>query len=419
MAFSYCNKELYCEGVPISKIAQEIGTPFYLYSYEELMKGVKKYKEALTEIKGIICYAVKANSNLAILRAIFREEAGADIVSGGELFRALRAGVDPKRVVFAGVGKTEKEMEYALRVGILMFNVESEEELEVLNHVAKKLNKKAPIAIRVNPDVDPETHPYISTGLKESKFGIDIRESPKVYKKAKQMENIEVLGVHCHIGSQITKISPFIDAAKRVFELIDNLNNENISIKYFDIGGGIGITYKDENPPKPSELVEAIKEDIKKRNLTLIMEPGRSIVGNAGIFVTKILYTKKKDKKTFYIVDGAMNDLARPALYGAYHEIKPINLKEEHITIKADVVGPICETGDFLAKERGLPIMEKGELLAIMSAGAYGFTMASNYNSRPKVPEVLVKDKEWFLIRERETYEDLVRGERIPEFLLE
>ena len=418
MAFSYKNGELHCEDVPVKEIAEKIGTPFYLYSYSELKKGVSAYTKALNATGGIVCYAVKANSNLAVLRAIFKEGAGADIVSGGELFRALRAGVDPKKVVFAGVGKTEKEMAYALRAGILMFNVESEEELEVLNEVAKSEGKKAPIAIRVNPDVDPQTHPYISTGLKESKFGIDIEESIKVYEKANNMENIEVLGVHCHIGSQITSISPFVDAAQRVFALIDRLKEAGITLKFMDIGGGIGITYKDETPPSPEELVNAIKDECARRRVKLIMEPGRSIVGNAGIFVTKILYVKKKAEKTFYIVDGAMNDLARPALYNAYHEIKPVR---EHTTgrIVADVVGPICETGDFLARKRELPLLKRGELLAVMSAGAYGFTMSSNYNSRPRVPEVMVNRDQWFVVRKRESYEDLVRGEKIPEFLME
>ncbi len=418
MAFFYRERELYCENIPVREIAEKVGTPFYLYSYNKLKDGIRSYTSALKKIEGITCYAVKANSNLAVLRAIFKEGAGADIVSGGELFRALRAGVDPQKTVFAGVGKTKEEMAYALRANILMFNVESEEELELLNEVAKQEGKKALIAIRVNPDVDPQTHPYISTGLKESKFGIDIEESIKIYEKARNMENIKILGIHCHIGSQITSLSPFIDAAQRIFTLIDRLKDKGIELKFMDIGGGIGITYKDENPPSPEELVDSIKDECIKRNIKLIMEPGRSIVGNAGIFVTKILYVKRKAEKIFYVVDGAMNDLARPSLYKAYHEIKPVKECETDKII-ADVVGPICETGDFFAQRRELPFLKSGELLAIMSAGAYGFTMASNYNSRPRVPEIMVNNDKWFIVRDRESYEDLVRGERIPEFLME
>ncbi len=417
MVFSYKGGELYCEDVPVSKIADAVGTPFYLYSYSALIDGIKAYLRPLSRIGGIVCYAVKANSNLAVLRTLFREGAGADIVSGGELFRAVRAGVDVKKVVFAGVGKTEEEMAYALRMGILMFNVESVQELEVLDKVAQTEGKKAPVAVRVNPDVDPQTHPYISTGLKESKFGIDVDEALDVYMMASKMEGIEVVGIHCHIGSQITKLSPFVDAVDRVIELVDRLKDKGIGLKYMDIGGGIGIRYKDEEPPTPEQLIDAVADRVKSRGLTLIMEPGRSVVGNAGLFVTRVLYVKKKQNKTFYVVDGAMNDLARPALYNAYHEIVPV--KERGGSVVADVVGPVCETGDFLAKGRELPEIERGDLLAVMSAGAYGFAMSSNYNSRPRVCEVLVKGDQFFVVRERERYEDLVRGESIPTFLLE
>ena len=415
--FTYKNGSFFCEDVSIEEIASEIGTPFYVYSFSSLMENLKKYTDAMSLVGGIVCYAVKANSNLAVLRALFSAGAGADIVSKGELFRSVRAGVDPRKVVFAGVGKREDEIEYALKIGILMFNVESEEELLVLNDVASSLKLKAPVAIRVNPDVDPETHPYISTGLKESKFGVDVEDALKLYEKAVSMSNIEIVGIHYHIGSQITKISPFKDAAERVFLLIDRLREKGITLKYMDIGGGIGIRYKDETPPEPREIVELIKEEVMKRELTLIMEPGRSIVGNAGVFVTRILYVKRKSDKVFYVVDGAMNDLARPALYNAYHEIKPVKDISGNGVV-ADIVGPICETGDFLAKGRGLPELKRGDLLAVMGAGAYGFTMSSNYNSRPRVPEVMVKGDKWYLIRERESLEDLVRGERIPEFLL-
>ena len=418
MAFSYRDGVLHCEDVPLSEIAEEVGTPCYVYSYKAIVEGIRSYLLPLSEVGGIACFAVKANSNLAVLRAVFKEGAGADIVSGGELFRAVRAGVDTGKVVFAGVGKTEKEMEYALRMNILMFNVESWQELELLNEVAGRLGKKAPVAIRINPDVDPETHPYIATGLRKSKFGIDMEEAEEVYKKALSLPNIEVLGIHCHIGSQITKKEPFVDAAQRLFSLIDRLNTAGVGLKYMDIGGGIGIRYKDEEPPLPSEVISSIKDEVKKRGLTLIMEPGRSVVGNAGVFLTKVLYVKRKGEKLFYVVDGAMNDLARPALYNAYHEVKSVVQKEDSSVI-ADVVGPICETGDFLARDRKLPEFERGDLLAVMGAGAYGFTMSSNYNSRPRVAEVMVRGSKWFVVRERENYEDLIRGEKIPSFLLE
>ena len=417
MSFVYRDGRLYCEEVPLDEIAKEVGTPCYIYSYAELVRGIRAYTKPLGEIGGLACYAVKANSNLAVLRVIFKQGAGADIVSGGELFRSLRAGVDPKRVVYAGVGKTEKEMEYALKVGILMFNVESLQELEVLNQIALSVGKRAPVALRVNPDVDPQTHPYIATGLKKSKFGIDVEEALEVYEKATSLEGIDVVGIHCHIGSQITKLSPFVDAVGKVLSLVDRLKERGINLKYMDIGGGIGIKYRDETPPSPADLIGAVKDEVVRRGLTLIMEPGRSVVGNAGVFLTRLLYVKRKSDRVFYIVDGAMNDLARPALYNAYHEIRPVY--EKGGSVVADVVGPICETGDFLAKDREMPVLERGDLLAVMSAGAYGFTMASNYNSRPRVPEVLVCRDNWYLVRERETYEDLVRGERIPTFLLE
>ncbi len=417
MGFHYRDGVLFCEEVPLESIASEVGTPCYIYSHRSLVEGIRAYTQPLSGMGGIACFAVKANSNLAVLRTLFLEGAGADIVSGGELFRAIRAGVDPSKVVYAGVGKTQEEMAYALRCGILMFNVESLQELEVLNEVAGSLGKRAPVAIRVNPDVDPQTHPYIATGLRESKFGIDVAEALEAYRFAASLKNIEVVGIHCHIGSQIVKLDPFVDAASKVFSLIDRLKEEGIPIRYMDIGGGIGIRYRDEDPPSPALLVDALKEDVLKRDLVLVMEPGRSVVGNAGVFLTRVLYVKKKADKTFYIVDGAMNDLARPALYNAYHEAVPVRSASGRVV--ADVVGPICETGDFLARSRELPELSRGDFIAFMSAGAYGFTMASNYNSRPKVAEVLVRGDEWFLVRERETYEDLVRGERIPQFLLE
>ena len=416
--FHYKDGGLHCEEVPLKKIAQEVGTPCYVYSYSTLVRHYQVMDQAFSPFPHLICFAVKANSNLAVLRALVREGSGMDIVSGGELFRALRAGADPQKVVFAGVGKTSQEIEYALRAGILMFNVESEQELETLQEVACRLDTRAPVALRVNPDVDPKTHPYISTGLKKSKFGIAIKEAVKEYEKAMSLPCIEVKGVHCHIGSQITQVTPFVDALKRVLLLVDELRDRGVNISYVDMGGGLGIRYKDEDPPPPAELARAVEPLLKDKDLTLILEPGRVIAGNAGILLTRVLYLKEGETKNFVVVDAAMNDLARPSLYGAYHAILPVVEKPAGAMV-ADVVGPICESGDFLAQDRELPALERGDLLAVMSAGAYGFTMSSNYNSRPRVAEVMVKDDQYWVVKERETYEDLVRGERIPPFLLE
>ena len=338
-----------------------------------------------------------------------------DIVSGGELYRALRAGVPPEKIVFSGVGKTEEEMVYALKKSILMFNLESPQEMLALNECAGLVGRRAPIAIRVNPDVDPKTHPYISTGLKENKFGIDLEVSESMYVQAKNMSNLDVVGVGCHIGSQLTEVSPFLDTLKRLKLLIDRLGQQDIQIKYLDLGGGLGITYSEENPPHPSEYARALLEELGGFHCTLIFEPGRVIVGNAGILITRILYTKKGPVKNFLVVDAGMNDLVRPSLYGSYHHIQPV-VDRERPELLADVVGPICETGDFLARDRSLPQMEQGELMAVMSAGAYGFAMSSNYNSRLRPPEILVRGDRYELIRSRETYDDLLRGERIPDF---
>lgn len=415
--FNYKKGELYCEDVPLRRIGEEVGTPCYVYSYSTLIRHYRVMDEAFSSFPHLICFAVKANSNLALLRALINQGSGVDIVSGGELFRALRAGVDPQKVVFAGVGKTEWEMEYALRAGILMFNVESEQELRALQEVACKLGKRAPVALRVNPDVDPGAHPYISTGLKKSKFGIAIKEAVREYEVASGLSCIDVKGVHCHIGSQITQIDPFVDALQRVIHLVDLLKDKGLDIGYVDMGGGLGIQYKDEVPPPPSELARGVGPILKGKELTLILEPGRVIVGNAGILLTRVLYLKNGEMKNFVIVDAGMNDLMRPALYGAYHEIKPV-IEKPLGQFLADVVGPICESGDFLAQNRELPLLERGELLAVISAGAYGFTMSSNYNSRPRVPEVLVLGDRYWVVRERESCDDLVKGERIPPFLL-
>jgi diaminopimelate decarboxylase len=414
--FHYYQNELYCEDVPIKRIAEQVDTPFYLYSLHTLENHFKVFDSAFDRINHLTCFSVKATSNLAILRIFINLGGGVDIVSGGELFRALNASVDPCKVVFSGVGKQIKELEYALEAGILMFNVESTSELTLLNQVAGKLGKKARIALRVNPHIDPQTHPYISTGLKKSKFGIDIKRALEDYREAKKLKHLEIIGVDCHIGSQITDLQPFVETLKKVKELVLLLRQENIEIKYVDLGGGLGITYQQEQPPHPREYASAIIEAMKDLNCTLILEPGRVIVGNAGILVSKVLYLKGGTEKSFVIVDAAMNDLIRPSLYGAFQAIQPV-VKTEGEEMVADIVGPICESGDFFAKGRKTPILQSNDLIAIMSAGAYGFTMSSNYNSRLRVPEVLVREKEFYVIRERESYEDLIRGEKIPEFL--
>jgi diaminopimelate decarboxylase len=419
-SFEYQQGELYCEQVPVSRIAKELGTPCYIYSHETLIRHFHAYDNAFKDIPHVIAFAMKANSNLAILRLMAREGSGVDIVSGGELFRAMKAGVPASKIVFAGVGKSSDEIRDALKANILMFNVESAAEIRAINDVAASVDMRARIALRINPDVDPKTHPYISTGMKKSKFGIAADRAVEEYKMASSMSHIEVVGVHAHIGSQLTDVTPFVDSLKKVVALIDTLKTHGINIRYLNIGGGLGITYSDEKPPLPQDLAHAISPLVKGLGLTLVMEPGRVIVGNAGILVTKALYEKAGETKHFVIVDAAMNDLIRPSLYGAYHEIRPVNEAAVHRPKHmVDIVGPVCESGDFLAKERSLPNIQPDDLLAVMSAGAYGFVMASNYNSRPRVPEVLVKGGEFHIIRERETYDDLIKGETIPSFLNE
>ncbi|MBI3793958.1 MAG: diaminopimelate decarboxylase [Nitrospinae bacterium] len=414
--FQYLNGSLHCESVSLEKIAEKEGTPFYCYSRHTLARHVKSYSDAFKDIKNLICFAVKANSNIGVLRELIKEGAGCDIVSGGELFRALKAGCDPRKIVYAGVGKTEEEIEYALKSEILMFNVESSQELFAIDKVAKRLDKKAAVALRVNPDVDPKTHPYISTGLKKNKFGISIDLALEEYRLAARMDNIEIVGVHQHIGSQITQISPFVDAVERLLPFVEKLREINIHIKYIDVGGGLGITYKDESPPLPAELAKEIVPLLKKTDCTIVFEPGRVIVGNAGILVSKVLYAKKNEGKTFYVVDAAMNDLVRPSLYQAHMSIQPISHASlERGKVEADVVGPICESGDFLAKDRVLPEFKQGEMMAVMGAGAYGFTMSSNYNSRRRVAEILVTGDTYKVVRARETWEDLVRGETMAD----
>lgn len=416
--FEYRNGEMFAEDVPLKRIAQEVGTPAYVYSLATLKRHFRVFDEAFAAVPHIVCFSVKANSNIALLRAFAREGSGFDIVSGGELFRALKAGADPKKIVFSGVGKKKEEIEYALASGILMFNVESEQELVALNEIAAAAGKKAPISLRINPDVDPQTHPYISTGMKKAKFGVDIKTSLDTYKKAASLPSIEVVGIDCHIGSQLTSVAPFVDALARVREYLDrvllgSLKKEGAHIRYLDLGGGLGISYNHEMPPHPEEYAKAIVEGLQGLDVTLILEPGRVIVGNAGILITEVQFIKETDAKKFVIVDGGMNDLIRPALYGSYQAICPV-VKKGGEKIVTDVVGPICESGDFFAKDREMARPRRGDLLAVMSAGAYGFTMASNYNSRPKPPEILVDGDKYYVIRARESLEDLIRGETIP-----
>ena len=414
--FKYRADELYAEEVPVKKLAEKYGTPLYIYSYNTLSRHFRAYEDAFNDYPHIICFAIKSNSNTAILRLFAKNGGGADIVSGGELYVALKAGMKPEKIVYAGVGKTEDEIRFALKSKILMFNVESEDELRGIDRVAGKMERRAPVALRINPDIDPETHPYVATGLRRHKFGIPIEEALEYYRLASRLKNINVIGIHKHIGSQITRISPFVDALKRILLLIDKLSIQGVKIYYLDIGGGLGISYRDEEPPVPKDLARNLIPLLNGRKLTLIMEPGRSIVGNAGILVTKTLYLKKGEEKEFIIVDAGMNDLIRPSLYGAYHHLLPVVRKKRN-TVLCDVVGPICESSDFLATERELSRVKQGEYIAVMGAGAYGFSMSSNYNSRRRAAEVLVKGREHFLIRERETYSDLVRNEKIPAFL--
>ena len=414
--FNYRESSLFCEDVPVKQIAEKIGTPFYLYSHATLKRHFQAFNTAFKGIDNLICYSAKANTNRAVLRLFADLGCGLDIVSGGELFRGLNAGFAPDRVVYSGVGKSTDEIDYALEKGILMFNVESLVELELINARAGQLNKRAPIAIRVNPDVDPKTHPYISTGLKKNKFGIDAEAALEGYKLAERLEHVDVVGVACHIGSQITESDPFEDALKSLKALIVDLKEIGIDIKYLDMGGGLGITYADETPPPINEYADTIIEQLKDMDLRLVLEPGRVFVGNAGILVTKVLYRKSGEVKNFVIVDAGMNDLMRPTLYNAFHAIEPVENAGGDLIV-ADVVGPICESSDFLAVDRSMATVDSGDLLAVMSAGAYGYVMSSNYCSRPRVAEVMVKDSQFHVVKERENYEDLVRGETVPTFL--
>ncbi len=415
--------ELFCEGVPLRRIAEAAGTPVYVYSHATLSQHYSVFDGAFGGIPHVVCYSMKANSNGSVIRTFTNMGGGVDIVSGGELVRALAAGAPPSKIVYSGVGKQVWEIEAALKAGILMFNVESREELETIDAVAGRMRRRAPISLRVNPDVDPKTHPYISTGLRKNKFGIHIGQAVRDYEWAAGRKNIEVVGVDCHIGSQLTEISPFVDAAGRIRTLVDRLLRKGMPIRLVDIGGGLGITYNDELPPHPKQYADAVARAFEGLDVTLVLEPGRVLVGNAGVLLTRVLYTKdspapkgKGGKKRFYIVDAAMNDLARPSLYGSYHAIVPAGRAPSRKVV-ADVVGPICESGDFLAKDRRLPAFATGDLLAVMSAGAYGYSMSSNYNSRTRPAEVMVSGSRFEVIRERDSVSDLARGERTASFL--
>lgn len=400
----------------LSEIAQKVGTPCYVYSHRTLERHFNVFAQALDGIPHLICYSMKANSNRSILQIFLQRGGGLDIVSGGELYRAMQAGAAPQKIVFSGVGKTEAEIAMALQADILMFNVESEGELERIQHVASQQGIKARVALRVNPDIDPKTHPYIATGLKKSKFGIAINDALRLFEKAKTLSHIAVHGVDCHIGSQITELDPFVDALHKLKELIHDLRSQyQLPIRYLDLGGGLGIPYQDETPPHPDEYAARIREETEGLDCTLIFEPGRVLVGNAGLLLTEVQYLKRHEEKTFVIVDSGMNHLIRPALYQAWQAIQPVKKREGQPWV-VDVVGPICESGDFFALDRELSPVEPGDLLAVMSSGAYGYSMASQYNSYPRPAEVLVKGAEFAVIRERESYSELSRGENTPLF---
>ena len=405
--FYYQNGELTAENLPLSTLAAQFGTPCYIYSRAALEHNLLAYEQAFEGIDHLTCFAVKANSNLAVLNVLARQGAGFDIVSGGELTRVLRSGGDAAKVIFSGLGKTEAEIEQALDVGILCFNVESDAELDRINAVAQRVGKRAAISLRVNPDVDAGTHPYISTGLKENKFGIDIAAAFAVYQRAALMSHIDITGIDCHIGSQLTSIAPYLDAIDKILALVDRLANAGITLQHLDIGGGLGVTYHQETPPEPGTLIRAVREKIRGRHLTLIMEPGRSICANAGILLTRVEFLKHTPHKHFAIIDAAMNDLLRPSLYGAWQDIVPVHqhhsgdAEAARPTHTYDVVGPVCESGDFLGKERTLSIAA-GDLLAVRSAGAYGFVMSSNYNTRNRAAEVMVDNDRATLVRQRE-----------------
>lgn len=414
--FSYKNGEFYAEDVPVSEIADQVGTPCYVYSYKFIEDTYNEYKEAFSKIEPIICYSAKANSNLSILKVFSSLDCGFDIVSVGELKKVLKIGADPKKIVFSGVGKTRDEIIAAIEAEILFFNVESVDELEFINEIAISIEKKARISLRVNPNINPKTHPYISTGFKKSKFGIEINKAFEVYKDCVNKQGLQVVGIDAHIGSQIFEITPFIDSLIKLIELADRLLNEGLNIQYIDIGGGLGIKYEnDEQPLSKTKFANAIIKELNGKPYKIVLEPGRSLIGNGGIMLTRVLYNKIGTEKKFIIIDAAMNDLIRPAFYDSYHEIVTAKQNNSNKDI-FDIVGPICESGDFLAKDRQFPSVSKDDLLVVKSAGAYGFVMSCNYNSRPRVAEVFVKGDKYFTIKQRESFEDLIKGEEVVDF---
>ena len=406
------NKQLWVEQVSLQQVAESFETPFYIYSMDAIKNNFQAYKNALAGHKHLICYAVKANSNIAVLQALVKLGSGFDIVSLGELERVLLAGGDPKKIVFSGVGKNRQEMRRALEVGIHCFNVESEAELSLLNKISAEMEVAAPISIRVNPDIDVKTHPYVATGLKESKFGIDASRAEQIYLQAAKMKNIRIVGIDCHIGSQLTETTPFEDALNCLLGLIQDLNKNGIMLDHIDVGGGLGVRYQDENPPSIDEYTQKLIKLAKGRKETLIFEPGRSIVADTGFLVTSVQFLKRNGSKRFAICDAAMNDMLRPSLYGSFLDIQPVYMRTSEPAYFYDIVGPICETGDFLGYERELSIVP-GDLLCLCDAGAYGFSMSSNYNSRPRAPELMISGQEVHIVRERETIDDLVHGEHL------
>ncbi len=418
--FKYKGNYLYCEGIKVSDLARKLGTPLYLYSYHTLIGHFVKLRAAFGEIRPLICYSVKANSNLAILKALVAQGAGLDIVSGGELYRAIKAGCPPEKIVYASVGKTDSEIEEAIRRRILFFNVESLSELENINRIAARFNRIVNVAIRINPDVEPKTHKFITTGKITNKFGIDFNNAYKIFLIQNKFSSLNICGLHIHIGSQITESAPYVAAINKMAKFIEQLKRRGMHLEYLNIGGGLGIIYDKETPQTAQKFASAVLPILKNTKLKIIMEPGRFIAGNAGILVTKVLYIKSTPKKKFVIVDAGMNDLIRPALYDAYHQILPLRtqeLKNSRTQEQVDVVGPICESADFFAKDRRVPSVKEGDYLAIMGAGAYGFSMSSNYNSRRRAEEALVIKDKVFVIRKRETNADLVSDEIIPHFL--
>ena len=416
--FHYIDGQLHCEEVPVREIARKVGTPLYLYSYNTLLDHYRQIEKAFSPVKALVCYAMKANGNLAILRALGKAGAGFDVVSGGELRKAMQAGADPKKIVYASVGKRTEEIEAAVKAGILFFNVESEQELEQINTVCARLKRRQPVSLRLNPDVDPHTHAFITTGHKASKFGMDLKTVRRLLARRRKFRWLIFGGLHVHIGSQILEARPFRQAIRKALGVVASAQRQGIPMNTLNIGGGLGIIYHREEPQTPADYAKAVLPLLKRSRVKVILEPGRYIAGNSGILLTQVLVRKENHGHRFAIVDAGMNDLIRPSLYGAYHQIQPVlqpKRKEKQVT--TDIVGPVCESGDFLGKNRKLPPLKAGDLLAVMSAGAYGYVMSSNYNARPRPAEVMVNGENWVVVRSRESYKDLGRGEKIPRYL--